>query len=312
MSVVENVKNDNLSTVSDHEYLIEGIFTAGDVHFIGGPSGSGKTTLMFQLITDWSEGKDVFGHKSNPQPYCYIACDRSKKSIERTLKRLRLDEKIKPIISLIGLGPGITLDELLDHEEAQDSKVFFIESFYHLLPSGKGNDYKSVSKFLVAAASECQSRGITIIGSLHATKTRKDQQFIRPRERLLGSVAWAAFSETVILIEPSSADPTNNGRTILVLPRNGPAECFNYHFDPTGRLTEKCDEIGKLTLDMELSLLEFGDYITKATINQWAVKANLQTRTVTRWVNAKIEQGSLERIQRGLYCKVEGAKPQEK
>src|SRR4051812_25576556 len=81
------------------EYLVDKLLPKYQLHLIGGPSGAGKTTWLFQQIEEWRNGRDVLGHKSNPEPFVYVACDRSIDNLEQT--RLRTGTAPFPILSLI-------------------------------------------------------------------------------------------------------------------------------------------------------------------------------------------------------------------
>lgn len=83
------------------EFLIDEIMPANEVHLICGASGSGKTTWTFQeFLAEWQAGRSVSGHASHPVPYVYIALDRTRASVTRTLERLELADSITHILCL--------------------------------------------------------------------------------------------------------------------------------------------------------------------------------------------------------------------
>jgi hypothetical protein len=86
--------------------------------------------------------------------------------------------------------------------------------------SGATNDYRSVADFLANLTSLCVREDITIIGVMHSPKMKEDEAYGNPRQRISGSVAWAAYCETVVLVEPVSPDDPNSPRRLLILPRN--------------------------------------------------------------------------------------------
>src|SRR4030095_5534108 len=60
-----------------------------------------------------------------------------------------------------------------------------------------------------------------------------------PRQRIAGSVAWAAYSETILLLEPIKPENSNDHRrTLWVLPRNAAEFTMDYTFNDKGQLVE--------------------------------------------------------------------------
>lgn len=225
----------NTDTSAISEYLVDEIFPTREVHLIGGPSGAGKSTWLLQMMDDWRQGKPVLERASHPQAFLYISADRSRLSVHRTFARVGLDLSQFPFESMETLSSHSLLTVLrASLSRRPETRVFFIEGFQSFCRNM--NDYDSVNKFLTEAGKFCVDKNITIFGVCHASKTKKDEGYENPRQKINGSVAWAGFAETIIYIEPKVADdPNNKSRTISILPRNLSETQFTLEFKD-GRL----------------------------------------------------------------------------
>lgn len=208
------------------EYLIDGILPKRKLNLIAGPSGAGKTTFLFSMIKEWSAGRPFLGHESHPEPFIYIGLDRQLDEIDNRIEAAGTDPDSIPHLSI--------LDEFISFERVvsqipPEVKVIFLDGFFTLVPGGKYNDYHVVAAFCKKINKWCESKNLTVIGLTHATKVKQGENFLHPRHRILGSVAWGGFSSTLIFID--SADPSdlsNTKRIVEVLPRTAKDETYYY------------------------------------------------------------------------------------
>lgn len=275
------------------EFIVDKIFPRSEVHLLGGPSGAGKTTLLFQILSAWELGEDVFGYKSFPLPWAYIACDRSQEATERTLKRLNLHPS--SVCSLVNTEIPLSLPAILTHVQKSHThtKVLAIDGIGRLCPEGKINDYNMVSNFLCGLNRFCRKNDVTIIGLGHTTKVKKGEEFINPRQRILGSVAWGGFSDTVVVIEPTNPEDVDDPqRTVLILPRNESSFRLDYQFDKDGKLVPRANEVAEVLFEQWLNKQSAGFEFTVLML----VEATGQhRRTVERWLAKQVENGRLTR-----------------
>jgi len=219
-----------------------------------------------------------------------------------------LQGKVGTALSLVDLKTRYvdcqpTIDNLLKDEVIpKGTRVLFIEALARLLPSGRVNDYRPVADFLCDMTNLCQKGGLTIIGTVHATKARARDLIFNPRERVLGSVAWGAFSETVIFIDPvEPTQVTNAERRVLMLPRNAPNTEHEFAFDPQGRLVPAKHKRGSVVLNGCLAEMGVGGEITRRAILDWAEASGVSPRTAEYWIASCVQGGQLEKVGRGLY-----------
>jgi RecA-family ATPase len=294
------------------EYLIEEILPSREVHLIGGPSGGGKTTWLFQVLLDWQQGKDVLGHRSNPVPWVYISTDRSTNGVERVLQRMHINASDIPYVSTIGTD-GETIYDAMKAGLAKvpGAKLIVIEGMSGLLPSGSRsqNDggYQLVRRFLGRLNKWCQDNDVTIIGIVHSPKMREDSRYSDPRQRVMGSVAWAAYTETVFLIEPtaSGSKETAGLRTLIVLPRNSPTLYLDFQFNANGRLVEVQEDLDDVFVDLFLAKFPPpAEFTTEQFVN--ALRDKLSRATIfSRLKN--LCGGKILKVRHGVYACVRPA-----
>lgn len=281
------------------EFLIDGILPSEEVHLLAGPSGAGKTTVLLNVIAQWQDELPIFGHKSHPLPYVYISCDRSRKSVTATLTRLGLQDKITRILCRLDLPKPLTLQKVLKSakEKYPDAQVFFIEGF-QLLPAS-GNEYKSTGEWLSEVTALCEHNHYTIIGVAHSPKRREDSAIIHPRESVLGSVAWAAYSDTVIYLDINEND---RSRYMQIMPRNAPEEEHNFMFGDKGRIVWIAEDDTNV-LESLLLARSPGAKITREQTIQIALNNSLTDRTAERVLSRLVAAGEMYRTGRGQYIR---------
>lgn len=281
------------------EFLIEGILPSEEVHLLAGPSGAGKTTVLLNIIAQWQDGLSIFGHKSHPLPYAYISCDRSRKSVTATLTRLGLQNSITRILCRLDLPKPLTLAAVLKAAVTKypDALVFFIEGF-QLLPT-QGNEYRSTGVWLSEVTGMCEQKHYTIIGVAHSPKRREDAAIVHPRESVLGSVAWAAYSDTVIYLDINEND---RSRYMQIMPRNAPEEEHSFVLGDKGRIVWIAEDDANV---LETRLMDRlpGSKITREQATSIATASSLSERTAERVLSKMVAAGELFRVGRGQYVR---------
>jgi hypothetical protein len=280
------------------DFLIEGIMPSQEVHLLCGPSGAGKSTWLFQMLDSWQEGKPVFGHESFPVPYVYVSADRSLKSVIATLTRLSLQDKITRLITLDDLPSG-GLEVLANTalKKYPDSQLLIVEGV-QTFTGERIKEYGSVSNFLKMSFHKlCKARGLTVLGTGHSPKVKENERFTHPREKALGSVAWGAFADLIIIIE---LDEKTRVRTVSLLPRNSVEEQHTMMSGPNGMLLPCPREKGERLALVILSYSE-GQIVTTARIVEIAEDMEISKATTERVIQKCVEDGYLERIEEGIY-----------
>lgn len=283
------------------EFLVDGILPANEAHLIGGASGSGKTTWLFQnFLNEFQHGRPVFDHASHPVPYVYVSLDRSRSSVTRTLERLGLAQAITRIVCLEDIPEKcLTLETVIPHalKSYPDAKLIVIEGFA-LMSGEKTNGYTAVGRLMRKAARLCTEKQLTIIGICHAPKLKSDEAFQHSREMLLGSVSWAAYSDTIIIL---NLDEATGNISIRVMPRNAAMETHGYVFGPNGCLVSLEASKPKEAVRLKIKALPFGEIVTRSIILRWAGDFKVSEPTADRVIRECITGGLLEHIEVGIY-----------
>jgi RecA-family ATPase len=214
------------------EYLVDQLLPTKEVHLLAGPSGSGKTRWLFQTILDWQAGISILGKKSYPCPWIYIASDRSRVSVLRTLDGMGIPSDLIPMVN--AWDDNLSLGAILDAIEVSKAGFAIIESFGSFVEQPTG---RCVKDLLQRCRRFMNLANCTILGVMESPKLKPHERYENPRMRVSGAAAWAHFSETIFLIEPANPKTVSDPYRLLnVCPRNGPGIVVNLCFDQNGFL----------------------------------------------------------------------------
>jgi hypothetical protein len=286
-------------------FLIDKILPANEVHIIAGPSGSGKTTWALQtFVLDWQHGRDVLGFRSFPVPWMYVSSDRSLKSVHATMERLKIPQDAVRTASAVDAGLH-DMGKLLkvSNSLVPRPEFLYIDGMLNLLPDNvHPNDNKAVCKWLADQTRMCDREGLTIMGSLHSPKMKKDEWYDNPRQRISGGASWAGFADTIILIEPTSPDDpqAEHQRRLLVLPRNYSSISVDLVFNSEGRLIEQDRELAEGLLFAFLEAMKPDTAFTTEQVLD-ALGDKVSRRTIFNWLDKAAADGAIIRVCKGRY-----------
>jgi len=216
-----------------NEYLIESIMPAREIHLLAGPSGSGKTRWLMGALKRWEMGLPVLGFKSYPVPWCYVGSDRSLPSVHRTFVDIGIDPDTIKIIPAWGKD-RLTISQIFDRAESLGSELVVIEGFGGFTESDTSNGIRS---FLNSVQTYIDRSGITVQGIVESPKMKPYERYDNPRQRVSGAAAWAHYTDTIFVIEPTDPKtPLAPDRTLYVCPRNYKSIDFKSTFTSDGKL----------------------------------------------------------------------------
>lgn len=289
-------------------YVIEGLLPANQVHLIGGPSGGGKTTLSFQMLHALTTGADFLGRRTIPVKLAYVSGDRATASVKETQERCGVDFPVFSLVdeNLVGEDLATKIIPRLTAVYGYRPNFIYVDGFTSLVPGGFLNNYAIVARWLAALQRYCWRMQITLVGACHTTKTKEGEKFLNPRQRIAGSVAWAGFSESVIIIEPVEDDPKGDKRIVHLLPRNHQGENMILKFNTEGKLEmpEKIlhqESVAEFVLEGLLEAYPIGTQVIYAKLKEAAMNRGIAQRTFDRWLASWVEQGKLVRQKKGMY-----------
>lgn len=290
------------------KFVVDGIFPRNLVHLIAAPVGTGKTTLFMQQIYAMQNNLLFFGKKAYNSRIVYITADRGQQETEDTLERLGLPDLKIHLVSLKDDNYStVPYLEYLLGKHCQAGDAVFVEPFnFFLLDDQKRpgdiNNFGHVSRWLLKIGREASQRKITIEGSLHSSKAKQGSQYMVAREKVLGSVAWTAFTATTVVIEPTDPTvPEDPGRTIYVMPRNSRPFSLDYTVEPERGLLVPVIPTKPFRGKLETLLEEIDDQEFK--VSDLAARAGVSQSTVYRWLDPKEEDGYVTKVAHGTYKK---------
>lgn len=303
---IVNDKNATIHTWNPaDEFFIRDILPLREVHLVAGASGAGKTTWLIKMIERWKDGNKVFGHESYPKPFVYMSGDRSEAGVRRTFKRVGVEPAGFNIYAPRGIERRLSLVSLLTKAAKNNptAKVFFVEGMGSKVPGGKTNDYTVVANFLMELQDLCERLDITIVGVVHSSKSKEGESYLDPRQQVLGSVAWASYSETIIIMEQLRGGKNGDGslRKLSLLPRNSKEEVYKLEFVGGELVPVKAKETNWLVFERFLSALAIGELFTnKEAMDATELSDSSLRLELTRAVNQKL----ISRDKVGHYAKL--------
>ena len=295
------------------KWLVENILPSREVHLVAGPSGAGKTTWLLQFIQDWSAGKPIFNCRSHPADYVYVSGDRSLESVARTFERVGIKLEDIPHMSLVDIDDRDNVNTVFNAILAKhpQAKVIFMEGIAAIVPGGKNLDYRTVAQFILRLTALCQKNDRTIVGVVHSSKVKKEDRYQNPRQRVHGSVAWAAYTETIFLMEPLDPENADDHRRMLtVLPRNSAEEQHIFEFTAEGRL----EMIEVLDANEGVFMQELKSFPKGVSLRSGAIferfltqHSNVSRRTLNHWLRKAEIAGFVAKTAHGCYQVVSSA-----
>lgn len=312
-------------------YIIDQLFPVGEVHLIAGPSGSGKTTWLFQMLQAWIKGEPVLDYESYPCKWAYIACDRSLNSIRTTMKRVGVEfEKDVYVDSMVDNINLQTMEDVLARMQDKGVEFLVLEGIGSVVPGGKINDYDIIANFLRGLTRWCtnkrlsyddeepvETRKRTILATTHMPKMKEKEKYELGRDKVIGSTAWGAFSDTIVTIESVLTKQAElegkDLRQVSVMPRNAKNFMVQYILDEKGKFVQYSATDGDslmFLLDMFFMQKDVEGLFTREQINAYLKAKEFDTedamvvKRLTRWFDKLVSLGYAERTKKGTYKKL--------
>lgn len=304
-SVVERTELDQPSPdqrALHDRWLIDNILPEGEMNLLAGPAGVGKTTLALQLGTDIQNGTDVWGRRTWATGMVIVSLDRSANAHERMLSGMSIPRDRFAFFSQRNSPTTIEIIVNSCASRFPQHGLIFIDGFATLCDGI--NSYSQSSAFLRVTGELCERTNRSILGSVHSTKTKEGEGYSNPRQRVLGSVAWAAYSDLIVTMDPSKPDdPSDMIRIVNILPRN--SKEFTLKYERQGPLlvpwTDPVEDDLLSILDFWLHSQDFDREIPRREIVKYARENSIVERSVERWLDSKLELCQLERTRKGFY-----------
>ena len=309
---------DRKAKAATQKFIIDKILPEGEFHVMSGTSGVGKSTLLLPVLSAIQNGEPVWGFSTVATPLVYLMCDSSSTSLERKLQRIGLTDWKVPAYALEDLRkqPFDLIPSTIEIWDLPNlfpwAKLFVIEAYgwFYTEQAGSGSgDYTDKMRFWSRVRDKFNSKNLTILGTTHTAKFKKNEGYENIRDKPLGSVAQPAAASTVMSLE----DNGGLGRVLKISPRDYKPLTIDFGVDANGVLqylgiaeeTDKEKQVQEQTsirmFDAKLASYKDGEVIHASVIKGWYMAMNVGKSTAYRWLEARISDGTLERIELGVY-----------
>lgn len=189
-----------------------------------------NTRFLLEVLQQWEQGLDILGHISHPCPWLYVSGDRTEIEAIGTLTSLGINPSTIPIFPAFGLLPAISHMDILREAEKREVNLLVWEGFGRYVESNAGSS--AVSRWLNMIAwrlthnedQSSRSTPLTIIGVMEQPKTRPQNQYFNPRQRISGPAAWGHSASTIILIEHEDKECRGPLRKLGIYPHHSGPE----------------------------------------------------------------------------------------
>ena len=227
--------------------------------------------------------------------------------MKSTLKDLGINFPIYSLVDYKQIGENLveSIIPRLTSFYGYRPDFIFVDGFTGLCGDNM-NHYLPVAKWIASIQRYCAKMNVTILGACHTAKTKEGESYINLRQKLAGSVAWAAFSESVVIIEPEPELKDESKRRVHLLPRNGREEHLVMRFSEEGRLElEEDPRDGGQALVLEgLITLVSGEDLNYPAALKDATAAGIKRRSFDRYIAKLVEDGKIVRVKKGEYTVV--------
>lgn len=290
----------------------------GSICTLSGASGTGKTRMVAGWLKRLTLGQSICLHPTNPPAAIgIIAVDRRWSEYAKLFHLIGLPDI--PHFSFRDLsnfpwqnfktqsGRIAALRQALDFLQLPPGSLVFCDPL-SLFVTNKLMDYAEVAIGMSAIDAELKSRHLTLIGAFHTHKVyaNKMDRTLRPQDRILGSGAQIAFTDTSIyLASPAEMDAPYF--ELGFIPHNAKAEQHHFTMTEDGLFVPYEPEgttSPKDRLDMLLQLIPDEGISTGDLQDQFLMSVVVSRATFFRDLKTLDLQGKVRQEGRGLIKKV--------
>lgn len=301
--------------------LIESILPAGSLNLLSGGSGVGKTAFIADWCARFRDGRSICWHPTRiptgigiivgdrawsshkqwfdavgfPDIAYYSLIDDPSFNWERLNNRSILPQLFEEAIVKLRLGPGalIIIDPI------------------SLFMDGNLIGFRQTAIGMAQLKKVIMRQNVTVIGIVHTAKQKADKKdrYVRPQDRILGSGAQAAFSDTTMfLVGPEEIDAEYHG--FGWIPHHAAQATFSFLRNPDTGLFIPYEHPNK-----EEDIAAIYSYISespngtraKEIVDACADHLSIAKSTLYTYMNILASRGMIEKVNgsRGYWRRVQ-------
>lgn len=295
------------------------LLPGGGVNLLIGAANVGKSALLAGIAVCFRDQQPIFGHQPSPLPkLAVLGADRSWESTQEwfaragwpdvpahapfdaddfnehrlTNKRARIDI-LQEAINVLELPWGSLL--------IVDPIILFL--------GGNILDYDACASACIGIRRVCRRRGITILGTVHASKQKTDpkQRYARLQDRIAGSTALTGFTDTQLYLA-GSEELDQPYHLLQWCPHLAPMEEFRLQKNALGLLVPylEVDDDGTnpATAVRVLGLVPETPVLVRShELVEQASELGISRATLFRQLTELHRQARILKIGRGAYCR---------
>lgn len=297
---------------------IPGIIPFASLTVIAGASGAGKTILLADWLQRMRSGQSVCGHMTNPATAYYVlAADRNWDTYARAFGAAGFPDVNRYVLADDdGFDPRnwgkkhsalALFEKCLEVMEPLPGSWVNIDPVAPLFIQGNQNDARDVALSLHWFRKMAKKYRITLALFANVGKQKSEETYRRAQDRIAGSGAFVAYSDTQI-----SVDQDEEGvMTMRWTPRAAMAEDFQFKFDTKSGLFQPYQDTAKPRTsrdELPLSLVEtlgfiptYDQTITSPELVKLICESGQVKRAMAfRRIQHLLERGLIERSPLGV------------
>jgi len=293
------------------------ILLHASVNVVSGASGAGKTILMAEWMQRLRDGRSICGHLTNkPTAIYHLAADRDWRTYAAAyaaagfadVERYVLAED--PAFDPRAWGKkrdALTLFEdclkCLGENGPIPGSVVNVDPVAPIFIQGNQNDARDVALSLHWYRKIARKYQITLLLYANTAKQKQDDGYRRPQDRISGSGAFVAYSDTQIALEQDE----DRVLTLRLVPRRHPYQEFLFQFDAKTELFIPYVATAAGLSDAQLAVLALvplGESITSPELVRLIMaKLSLKRAMAFRHIQHLIEREVIVRSELGIVTR---------
>lgn len=307
----------NIDTYPDP---IVDIIPFGSVCLFAGASGAGKTIMTTEWIRRWQLGKTIWHRETNcPTAFYYLAADRDWSTYQRAFDRAGVDMSTVRTYCLdedhtinwkawTHTNTWHAFDKLrycLDKLKPTPGGMLIIEPYTPTFMTGNQNEANHAADSVHFLRRLTREYKVTTMASANVVKQKRDEGYVRPQDRIAGSGALVAHSDTQIYL--MQGEKPGEPHLFGWVPRLAAPEEFPVRFDPVTRLFRPDQGLWELPAAPRfqdvLNLIPVTGTVQRKDLEDAIAAAGLilSTSTVTRALRELKNTGFIESPTYGFF-----------